>query len=143
MKQLDLFEQEIWCWYDKHECFISNLGKVKNNLGIYKNITCTCYGYPTTSVRNNGKPCGMSVHLMVGRIFVPNPDNKPELNHIDCDKTNSRWDNLEWVTRSENTLHQMLFYAKGTHYQSKVTGKIYGTIKDARKECNYKDLKKI
>jgi len=44
-------------------------------------------------------------HRFLAKAFIPNPDNKPEVNHIDWDKTNNKLSNLEWATRSENMLH--------------------------------------
>jgi hypothetical protein len=45
------------------------------------------------------------VHRVVAECFIPNPDNKPYVNHKDGDKDNPAADNLEWVTRSENSIH--------------------------------------
>lgn len=43
------------------------------------------------------------VHVLVARAFIPNPDGKLVVNHIDCDKENNCVWNLEWLTHSENT----------------------------------------
>lgn len=50
----------------------------------------------------NGKRKAERVHRLVALAFIPNPDNKPEVNHINCVRDDNRVENLEWVTREEN-----------------------------------------
>lgn len=45
------------------------------------------------------------VHRLVGKQFLPNPENKPEINHKDGNKQNNNYSNLEWSTSSENKYH--------------------------------------
>lgn len=45
------------------------------------------------------------IHRLVAKTFIPNPDNKPQVNHKDADKHNNSISNLEWVTISENSIH--------------------------------------
>ena len=62
-------------------------------------------GYLYVGLLKDGKQVRVSVHRLVAETFIPNPENKPEVNHIDGDKTNNCVSNLEWVTTSENAIH--------------------------------------
>ncbi len=49
-----------------------------------------------------------TVHRLIALTFIPNPNNKPEVNHKDCNKRNNKASNLEWVTRKENAIHAVI-----------------------------------
>lgn len=62
-------------------------------------------GYKVVDIYVNNKATRYTMHRIVAIAFIPNPENKPCVNHIDGDKQNNRVSNLEWVTYSENTKH--------------------------------------
>lgn len=63
-------------------------------------------GYLRTMLKNdNGKYCTIKVHRIIAQTFIPNPDNKPQINHINAIKSDNRAINLEWCTQSENMKH--------------------------------------
>ncbi|CDQ39975.1 HNH endonuclease [Virgibacillus salexigens] len=64
-------------------------------------------GYKFVRLRINGKPKQLLVHRLVAKAFIPNPDNKPVVNHIDSDRLNPKKSNLEWVTHKENSEHMV------------------------------------
>lgn len=61
--------------------------------------------YRVVSAMIDGKQKQFYVHRLIAEAFIPNPDNKPEVNHIDGNPANNRVENLEWATRSENANH--------------------------------------
>jgi HNH endonuclease. len=63
------------------------------------------HGYRIVALYRNGKATMKYVHRLVAEAFIPNPDNKPQVNHLNGDITDNRAENLEWVTGSENQLH--------------------------------------
>ena len=62
-------------------------------------------GYLRVELSKNGERKKCSVHRLVAQTFIPNPENLPEVNHIDEDKTNNRVDNLEWKWHKDNCNH--------------------------------------
>ena len=62
-------------------------------------------GYWYVNLSKDGKHHNYHVHRIVAKLFVKNSLNKPQVNHIDGDKTNNNVNNLEWVTMSENIRH--------------------------------------
>lgn len=62
-------------------------------------------GYIFVMFNINGKTYRKTVHRLVAKAFIPNPDNKPQVNHIDGNKSNNDISNLEWNTREENMQH--------------------------------------
>lgn len=69
------------------------------------------------------------VHRMVAEAFIPNPENKPQVNHKNGDKTDNRVENLEWVTASENVKHA--YRELGIHpWNRKLTDEQVRAIRD-------------
>ena len=87
---------------------VSNFGRVKSfyfkrqtilRANVFKKI------YPSVSLNKNGKAKSHSIHVLVALAFIPNPENKPYVNHEDNDhKNNCIW-NLNWATPKENNNH--------------------------------------
>lgn len=65
-------------------------------------------GYARMDLYGNGKRSSLKVHRIVAQAFLPNPENKPQVNHINSVRDDNRLENLEWVTASENTIHGVI-----------------------------------
>ena len=82
---------------------VSTTGAVTRNGKIIK--TQLCAGYPSYRESINNKKCRVYVHRKVAETYIPNPKNKPCVNHLDGNKENNDVSNLEWVTHKENLQH--------------------------------------
>ena len=97
MESVELFDID---GYENYK--ITKDGKVWSKRSkIFLKLTL-CNGYYFIHLRSNGKGKHISINRLVAQTFIPNPDNKPYVNHINCDKTDNRVENLEWVTQKEN-----------------------------------------
>lgn len=67
--------------------------------------TKTKKGYLNVTLLKKCKPFYTGVHRLVAQAFIPNPQDKPQVNHIDGNKENNCVNNLEWVTNEENMQH--------------------------------------
>lgn len=93
-------KEEVWSEtkVNGYAYIVSNFGRTARVLKPQFNKKTK---YPQVSV--GGRI--ISVHRLIAQALIPNPENKPCVNHIDFDKGNNRVDNLEWVTFSENSHH--------------------------------------
>ena len=132
--------EEIWRDIKGYEGFyqVSNRGRVRSvdrvveNRGFPRNqrgktikLRSTPFGYLDVGLHKEGKYKRCRVHRLVAEAFIDNPENKPEVNHDDGDKTNNHVRNLYWATRKENMDHAVatgLLNVKGeNNYINKLT----------------------
>ena len=120
--------------------FITDTGKVLCNKGkgarhnskpkdLYEILPRAARnGYARVYMRNSvtNKRVDRYIHRLVAEAFIPNPDNKPCVNHKDCNRTNNDVSNLEWVTHAENNTQSIKL---GHLCRDSVTGRFVGNYK--------------
>lgn len=142
-------DNEIWKDIEEYEGLyqISNLGRVKSfgkQTGFYTrkhelilkdNIDKD--GYHLTTLIKKRTRQHLRIHRLVAEAFIPNPEDKPQVNHKDGNKDNNSVENLEWCTPSENVKHS---YDKKLHkYHIRI--RAFGTENPAARKIKQYDLK--
>lgn len=106
--------QEIWKDIKDFEGMyqVSSFGRVRSvdrldsmgrlHKGDIKAIRDNGHGYKVVQMYKDNKPKIGYIHRLVATAFIENPDNKPEVHHIDSDRSNNKLENLQWVTSKEN-----------------------------------------
>ena len=145
--------KEIWNDIKNYEGFyqVSNFGNVKsidrvvpfrNSTRIIKEkqlkVRYEKNGYQVVSFYIDGVEIKKKVHRLVAEAFIENDLNKPQVNHIDGNKTNNIVYNLEWVTSYENVVHSYKNNLQAKNRPKKIivnlnTGIFYIGIKDLLK----------
>jgi hypothetical protein len=136
-------DKELWKPIAGYEGYfeISTLGRVKSveryvewcNSRRYvkeriKKLHIGAYGYPSVTLCKDGKSVDIPIHRLLARTFIPNPDNKPYIDHINTDITDYRLDNLRWVTAKENANNPLtLQHCKTNTYIKQVSKKANAT----------------
>ena len=132
---------------------VSNLGRVRRLHNGRRHLSPTILKprpisgnrgltkYLSVNPCKNAKSRNLQVHRLVAEAFIPNPDNKPVVNHIDGDPSNNRAENLEWCTQQENGLHSVYtlgnvqgFLRSLVPIKCVETGKEYRSIAEACRE---------
>lgn len=142
---------EIWKPIPGYEdCYeISNFGKVKSIERIVKCGKHTIHvkehmkksfigtlGYHIIMLSKNGKPKPFGLHRILAETFIPNPENKPEIDHINTNRADCSLNNLRWVTHRENTNNIITMQNKReTTYSPETNKKRLETKRNKNSNC--------
>ncbi len=104
------------------------------------------YGYHQVALCKDGKVKNGRVNRLVAQAYIPNPENKCEVDHIDRDKSNNHVSNLRWVTSSENKQNRRMFKTNKLGIKNICWNKVmkrYCYAKVLRGDCHQKYFKTL
>lgn len=107
----------MWKQISNSNYFVNENGQIKNLRGRLLKPLKTYNGYLRVCINGKYK----RIHRLVAETFIPNPNNLPQVNHIDGNKENNNIDNLEWCTAKQNIQHA---------YKTKLRKISYNNIKE-------------
>ena len=76
--------------------------------GMFMKPPADTYGYLYVGLTKDGKQKNMTIHRLIGNAYIPNPENKPCIDHKDHNRQNNDISNLRWVTHSENNRNRQV-----------------------------------
>lgn len=143
-------QEEIWMPIEGYEGLyeVSNTQKVRSVDRILNHPTGTCLvksklkslqisnkGYYCLSLYKNGQGKVHLLHRLIAKAFIPNPDNLPEIDHINGNRLDDRIENLRWTTRKGNMNNPVTKDRMSKYYSDKewISGRIQKRIENKRK----------
>ena len=84
-----------------------------------RRVYINAMGYPCVTLSKDGKSKPYTIHRMLAEAFIPNPDNKPCVDHINTITTDNRLENLRWVKHKENTRNPITYKKLSEQFKDK------------------------
>lgn len=138
MKALTSCKAEEWRDVPGYEGLykVSDTGLLSSPNGRLMKGTKNYNGYLRVNLRKEGNVRQYCLHRLVAQAFVPNPEDKPEVNHKNGKRDDCRAENLEWCTHSENQLHRRRVLGSGGGKPKRAvvcltTGETYESLSEA------------
>ena len=114
---------------------VSNLGNVRRVKLLKQYSDESKGGYNVVNLCKDGNAKMKRVHRLVAEAFIPNPENKPCIDHINTDRTDNRVENLKWVTKQENSNNPLTIY-----HNILAQGKVMKPVVQMTKEGFFKEI---
>ena len=112
--------------------------------GKFLSLKINTDGYLFISLSNENKRQNIYIHRLVAIHYIPNPDNKPQVDHINRNKHDNRVENLRWVDSSENNLNKIRNKTTNFNWISKNSSRyVYQRNIDKKKKVIYGNLSKL